>query len=172
MQRLFIICGISGTGKTTLAHDIAKRIGGMVITSERVISEMFPKNIRADADRDFSADELEKGYEAMMQHIAAALAEGKQVVADGVFRSHKQRERVRSIAAKLQIPSSLIYVTCPDAVAKERIASRFHAGKQQGGLHAQEFIRSVFEPPQSFDLHVDTSLPYEQQIGDFLKALT
>ena len=164
VSKLFIVCGPSGVGKTTVAKYIGSRINAEVITSENVITRLFQTVSNDGKDQDFTTEELERGYEEMIRGAWDFLNEGRNVILDGVFRSKKQREA----ALELTADSTIINVTCPEHIVKERVTKRFLEGKQPGGFKNHLYLKRIFEPIEQGHHIVDSS----KDIGEQLESLS
>ena len=169
--RLFIICGLPGVGKTTLAHALAERLSAAVVTSEKVVAELFPPVQTTKQDRDFTPEQLSRGYEAMCMKARENLSQGRNVILEGSFRSVAQRQEVFRVAEDLRVPVSFVYVTCPEGVLQERLERRFQASSHQFGYQAHLAVKKVFEPVTTYDFHIDTSLDLAPQIDAIITSL-
>jgi hypothetical protein len=168
VSRLFIVLGPPGVGKTTTANMISEKIGGIVITSEQIIKELFGETSNKGKDRDFSKEEIALGYKAMLITAKRLLEHNKPVVLDGVFRSEEQRQDAIVLAKELDIPFKIVLVTCSEELVKERITKRFESGKQPGGYEVHLCLKKAFEPLKQAHFVVDNSRGREAQINHIL----
>ena len=166
---LFIVCGPSGVGKTTVARHLAEKTGAVVLTTEAVILELFPLHSNKGQDRDFSTEELDAGYEEIYKRADAILASKKSVILDGVFRSEAQRQNAAALAKKHHVPFSLVVVTCPEHVVKERVTKRLKEGKQPGGFQNHLYLKRLFEDVKENHTIIDSSRDIQTQISAFLE---
>jgi predicted kinase len=114
---LIILGGLPGSGKTTLAREIALRHGAVHIridTIEHVLAQTA-----------LGASLTDEGY-----RVAFALAEdnlrlGRTVVADSVNPLEITREAWRAVAARAGVPALEIEVVCSDAAEhRARVETR------------------------------------------------
>ncbi|MBV7337173.1 AAA family ATPase [Chloroflexi bacterium TSY] len=75
---LFIMCGLPGSGKTTVARKIAGRVNGVLFTADVVRREMFDV-------RTYSEEERQAVYEELLRRSAPLLAKGISVVLDATY---------------------------------------------------------------------------------------
>ncbi|MDG6917444.1 MAG: ATP-binding protein [Nitrososphaerota archaeon] len=143
--RLVIICGVPGSGKTTLARLVAARSGRAVHLQTDAVRG-------AIANPDYSAKESEFVYSACLAVAREALDAGYDVVLDGTFRTEARRGS--AVAALEGRYNSITFVrtVCDQQTALRRNGGRDKAVPTERLLG----IASAFEdPPGAVD--VDTA---------------
>jgi len=123
--RLVLVGGAPGTGKTTLAHALAERIGAQVISTDDVRRELRDEGIITGSTGVlnaglYTADNVAAVYDAVLRRAEVALAGGRSVILDGTWRDPCQRERARKLAE--ESASALVEFTC--AVSLEDASAR------------------------------------------------
>lgn len=118
MNKLYILCGIPFSGKTTLAKELEKRLGFARIDLDEVKFELLGQNVK---DEDIKESQWNKIYLEMYQKIEEALKEGKTVVHDTGNFTRNERGMVKNIADKLGVESITIFVYIPIPEARKRI---------------------------------------------------
>jgi len=131
--RLVLVGGLPGTGKTTVAHNLAERLGGVVLRSDvirKTISGLEPTDPAGAAFRTglYATDLTAKVYREMLDRAAEQLATGTSVFLDASFADASLRQAARTLAA--DTTSELTEVRCVlDAeAAAARIRHRADAG--------------------------------------------
>jgi uncharacterized protein len=127
--RLTLIGGAPGTGKTTLAHALAERVGAVVISSDDVRRELQRSNVITgptgvlDAGL-YSADKTSAVYDALISRAHGQLADGRSVILDATWAEPHRRDLARELAA--QTESAMLEIACstPVATAQERVETR------------------------------------------------
>lgn len=168
---LFVVCGPSGVGKTTIARILADKTTAKILTSEKIIMDFFDGISNAQQDKDFNQLELTFGYKAMLLITKYLLHAGHSVILDGVFRSQAQRNFVQQLADQHNAALHFIMVTCPENIVQERITKRLALGKQPGGFQNHLFLRRIFEPIAGEHYIIDSSLNIEEQLCSILSQL-
>jgi len=127
-----------GSGKSTFAHRVADRWGAISFASETFADQLGAAARTASGD--LSKDAIVHAYKAMAVAATAALEQKSLVVAVGSFRAEEQRTRFRELAVASGATAITIRVTCPVAVAAERVRARIALGERGPG---EEAIRQI-----------------------------
>ncbi|MBS4729267.1 nucleoside monophosphate kinase [Mycobacterium sp. SM1] len=127
--RLALIGGAPGTGKTTLAHALAERVGAEVISTDEVRRELQQRGTITgeagvlDAGL-YRPEAVDAVYQEVIRRARALLTGGQPVILDGTWRDPRQRRLARELAA--QTSSALLEVVCWTSVevAVQRVQAR------------------------------------------------
>ena len=156
MTTWVLFAGLPGTGKSTLARAIAKRLDAAVLDKDRVRGALFP-----GALTDYTPQQDELCMRAMLE-AAAYLTELERVeyiLFDGrTFSRQAQIEDVLLAAVRAGARWRVVHVKCADAVAEERLARSdpsHPAQNRDAALHRR--IKQQFEPITQAKLEVDTT---------------
>lgn len=140
-QRLYIFCGIPFSGKSVLAKELAKTKNWERIDLDEVKFELFGDDVK---DEDLIQDQWDQVYQKMYDKIQTSLEQGQTVIHDtGNFTKH-ERQLVRDIAEKLDIPSTTIWVKTPEKIALERLKANQEA-KDRFEVSEVSFWKAVDE---------------------------
>ncbi|MET7425923.1 AAA family ATPase [Dactylosporangium sp. NPDC005555] len=127
--RLILVGGLPGTGKTTLAGRLADRLGGVVLSSDRLRKELAGVAPATSAKADFEQGIYTpawtgRTYTALLQRADALLARGETVLLDASWSDAECRAAARAQAARTH--SALIELRCaaPDEVVTDRLRRR------------------------------------------------
>jgi aminoglycoside phosphotransferase family enzyme/predicted kinase len=122
--RLVAIGGLSGTGKTALAHAVAPALGAppgaVVIRSDVERKALFgvAETDRLPADA-YSAEASAEVFARVAAAARRALAAGRAVVCDAVYARPAQRQAIAAVAAAAGVPFTGIWL---DLTLQERLA--------------------------------------------------
>lgn len=182
---LIVVCGLSGTGKSTVARMLRLRKGFQIINSDRVRKRMaglpLEAHVRADYATDIYSERFTRmTYDAMLGEAEAILAEGRGAILDATFKASADRQLALEMAARHGVPA--LFVECvvsgDEAIArlKRRASMRDEASDATPEVYKRQ--RAEFEPltgiaPQN-RLRIDTTRPRESlatEIDDALERL-
>jgi hypothetical protein len=127
--RLVAIGGLSGTGKSTLAHALAPEIGarpGAVVLRSDVLRkalsgcDLFQRLPQSAYAPDFT----ERVFAAVARGAAVALAAGHAVIADAVYLAPLQRRAIEAAARLAGVPFAGLWLEAPAALLEQRVTER------------------------------------------------
>ncbi len=153
--RLIAVGGMSGTGKTVLARDLAPGIGacpGAV-------------HLRTDTERKATADRADYApaargsiYARMFARAATLLAAKRSVVLDGTFLDEAQRHAAETLAARAGVGFCGLWLTAPEPVLVKRVtARRRDASEADAHVVRAQIIRAGAEMPRQDWVAIDAS---------------
>jgi aminoglycoside phosphotransferase family enzyme/predicted kinase len=127
--RLVAVGGLSGTGKSTLAAQVACGLapGAGAIT---VSSDVIRKRLMGVAPEQHLPAEAYRGevsarvYKRLFEDVAAALSAGQAVIADATFVRPQDRDRLRQLAAAAGAPFDGLWLEASADVLRGRVAAR------------------------------------------------
>lgn len=103
--QLVLVGGSPGTGKTTVARELAKRIDAVAVSTDDVRRELVARGALGgtpgdlDAGR-YSPDNVATVYTEALRRAALMLSGGRSVVLDGTWRDPVERQRARDMASE------------------------------------------------------------------------
>jgi len=151
MATLYLICGLPGSGKTTLAKKIEASHSAL-----RLCPDEWIESLLVDSTETVEIDHLRTPVETIQWDVAKrALALGVNVVLENGFWSRAERSRYRSQAEELGARVELIYLNVEHDELWARLSKRnenlppgtFVVQKEQLDLWL-----SWFEPPTAEEL--------------------
>ncbi|MGO9102421.1 MAG: AAA family ATPase [Mycobacterium sp.] len=166
--RVAVIGGGPGTGKTTLAHALAERVGAAVISTDEVrralqnsgaiVGAAGVLNVGLYSDANVAAV-----YDEVIRRAHVHLASGRSVILDGTWRDPSSRNQVRQLA--IQMHSTVVELKCEASLST---AARRVAARPAGGLSdaTPEIATVLADGGQQWPEadHIDTSQPLSQSV--------
>jgi uncharacterized protein len=127
--RLALVGGNPGTGKSTLAHALADKVGAQVISTDDVRRELRESGVIAgdpgvlDAGL-YSPDNIAVVYDVSLRRARPLLGNGQSVILDGTWRDPHMRAHAHRIASETH--SAMVELKCSATVdmAAGRIKTR------------------------------------------------
>jgi len=125
--RLILVGGGPGTGKTTVAHALAKQLGAQVISTDDVRRQLQQVGAIAGTagvldEGLYSAENVAAVYDELLRYPHLYLRAGQSVILDGTWRDARQRERARKLADETASP--IVEFTC--SVPLDEASARIH----------------------------------------------
>lgn len=158
--RLVLVGGLPGTGKTTVAGGLADRLGGVLVSSDRVRKELAGLDPTDSAAADYRAglyrpEHIDATYAALLHRAEELLERGETVVLDASWTDARHREQAAGVAARTS--SALVALRCdaPRALADTRIRARRRSVSDATPLVAA--VMSADADPWPESTTVDTS---------------
>jgi uncharacterized protein len=169
--RLIVVRGVSGTGKSTLARELARRLGCELLQTDVVRQQLFGRPEERSSDEQAAVYQPERRgqvYEEMFRRAQTLLSDGVSVVLDGTFLKADLLGQARQAAAEAVVPLAVVECHCPPEVAKERISSRLALGRDasEAGppLHDRQLEQREETPAELLSIAIDTREPLEKQV--------
>jgi predicted kinase len=157
--------GLSGSGKSTIAAQLAERLGGVRVRSDverkRLAGIDWRAPVGAAVDL-YSPGMTERTYARLQAVACAALAGGLAVVVDAASLRRMERRALLAIADAVGAPAVVVECHAPLDVLRQRVALRAAHGADPSDatVAVLEAQRSWHEPPSDDErarwLRVDT----------------
>jgi len=153
---LHLVCGKIASGKSTLAAQLARDVGAVLISEDVWLSRLFPNEIECVADYVRCAKCIK---DVLSPHVEELLRAGVSVVLDLPFNTIESRSWGHAIAIRAGCAHRLNYLEVADAVCKARLRRRNEAGEHPFQTTEDQFdyITSFFcapDPSENLDVVV------------------
>jgi hypothetical protein len=126
---LIAVGGLSGSGKSRLAREIAPHLGAA--PGARVVRTDVQRKRLARIDlfdrlppESYTPEASRRTYDACFDEAACALAAGQSVVFDAVSLKPEERDGIEALAGRYKVPFLGLWADAPLAVRLERVGSR------------------------------------------------
>jgi aminoglycoside phosphotransferase family enzyme/predicted kinase len=152
---LVLMCGLSGSGKTWLARQLAPALAAL-----HVRSDIERKRLAGLAAMDrtespvgeglYSPDASQKVYNRLADCATGTLRGGYTTIVDATFGRAEDRSRFRELAASLRVRTCVTYCHAPRQVLAARIAERQRNqhDPSEADLAVLAWQEASFEPPE------------------------
>jgi len=116
--RLIAVGGLSGTGKSTLARQLAPLVGrapgALVLRSDVIRKRLFgvAPEVQLDAAA-YTKEQSGRVYARMQRDAADAIAAGQSVIVDAVFARAEERAAIENIAREAAVPAMGLWLEAP-----------------------------------------------------------
>lgn len=151
--------GVSGSGKSAVSQRLLAWLGAIRLRSDVERHRLHNVN----EPNGYSTEVRDVVYDALFDRAEGLLRAGHRVVLDATFLHLDQRERVRELAERLQVPWAWVQCEAPVEVMLARLAARQgDASEADGRVLMQQlaaFPKPFGEDEQPRLMHVSTTLP-------------
>ncbi|MBS3801270.1 MAG: AAA family ATPase [Candidatus Thermoplasmatota archaeon] len=135
---VFMMSGLTGTGKSTVAGKIAVDYNAQIINTDVVRKETsgvdkFERHLDDPNTGMYSPERVHQTYEKVMNYAESVLNQGKNVVLDATFQKQEHRDMAKTVASKFNAAFIPIYCTCPEKVAKQWLEDRMKSKNVSDG---------------------------------------
>ncbi|MDD5147753.1 MAG: ATP-binding protein [Candidatus Daviesbacteria bacterium] len=145
MGKLFILCGLSFSGKTYLAQKIAEHLPVTIISFDAIYEELRQK---VGGDLSSQSEAWDQVKQIALSSLQKNLQEGKNVVWDSTNPLRKYREELVAIGDCFDAQSIVVYVNTPlDEIRKRRQENKAtHRRSDRGSDDFEQKLR-IWENP-------------------------
>lgn len=126
---LLLVTGLPGTGKSTLARELAGSAGFDVIRSDVVRKELagLPAHEPSPApvrEALYAHERTDRTYAECLSRAERLLVEGRRVLVDATFREERQRKQFLDTAIRYGVPAAVLVCTVSPETARRRLEAR------------------------------------------------
>lgn len=158
---IVVMAGLPGTGKSTIAGQLAATLPAAVLDKDRVREALFPAGLI-----EYSTRQDDFCMEIMLETAAYLLRNTsvQHIIIDGrTFSREYQVVRVKEFAEQLGVSLEIIECVCSDDTARRRLGADAAAGKhlaRNRDLDLYQAIKARFQPiPEpKLVIHTDQDL--------------
>jgi predicted kinase len=169
---IVLMAGLPGTGKTTLARGLARRMAGRVLSKDE-----FRHAIFAPIEIEYSSRQDDFVMKMMLETAAYLFSRDAQrmIFLDGrPFSRRYQIENVLSAADSLHHPWRILECVCSEEIARQRLEADLQGGNHPAGnrdfdLYLQ--VKARFEAIVQPKTVIDTGQQFETCVANALEAL-
>jgi uncharacterized protein len=178
--RLLITTGVVGSGKSSVAREVAARLGAIVVRTDALRKRLAGLALTERREAGFgeglySPEMGRRTYAEAMAVATKILDAGWPVVLDGAFSAAAQRKQAREAAARTGVPFAVLWCDAPDPVLAERLRRRAHDPDEvsDARLDLLPEHRARYEPPEreADVIRLDTTAGVDRAAAKAVEAL-
>lgn len=167
---IVIMAGLPGTGKSTLARELAAHTRGVVLNKDEIRRALF-----GCGETEYSTQQDDFCMDVLLQTAGYLLHKNidRVIFVDGrPFSKTVQLKQVLEVAAKLEQDVKILECTCEDAVARQRLeeqCSTHLAENRNYVLYLR--LKSCWEPIMLPKTVIDTNHSLDDCVATAVQAL-
>ena len=156
---LTLFCGKMGSGKSTIASEIAATTNAVLLSEDEWLSALYPNSIKSLDDYIHHSNLLKPQIKKTAQSIMSC---GNDVVMDYPANTVGQRKWLQSIYTELNAPHKLYLLDIPDDICLQRIKNRSIKQPQRAGTDTPEMFSTTSKffssptPEEHFNIELVT----------------
>ena len=179
---LIVVCGLSGSGKSTVARLLQHRKGFKVINSDRVRKRLAAVPAHEHSFTDYGANIYSArftkiAYDTMLAEAESLIRSGCGAILDATFKASADRQLALSLATRHGVPVLFVECVVSEEEAIRRLERRGSAQSEVSDatpeVHRRQ--RAEFQPiheiPPRNHLRLDTTRQRENLIAEIEDAL-
>jgi uncharacterized protein len=162
---VIVVCGLAGTGKSTLARTLRTRIGFDVLNSDRVRKRLagVPETAHPETgygEGIYDPDFTRRTYDGMLNEAKNRVREGRGVILDATFKTAADRSKVLALGAQMGVPVLFVECRASDAEIMRRLRHR------ERNSRVSDANISVFERQRAEFAAIDELAPQNHCVAD------
>jgi predicted kinase len=145
---IVLVCGLPGVGKSTLAKDLAPLINAVILSSDKIRKELFPKPI-------YSKQEVKLIYDVMILIAKYLHRAGFNCIIDATFNKMRSRAELKN---KLMLPKKELHIVeciCPEDTVVSRLRGRKN-DYSDADLRIYKRMKKNYDPILEDHIIIDT----------------
>ncbi|NJK64230.1 MAG: AAA family ATPase [Synechococcaceae cyanobacterium SM2_3_1] len=174
--QVFLMAGLSGSGKSSVGRWLARRINAIQIRSDAVRKHLGGRELHEQGGPDLYTPAMsERTYSRLIQLGLLLAKEGYRVILDARFDQRQWREQVITGATQGHLPLRILHCEAPPKVLQERLLAR-HPGQDITDatldlLPLQQASWETFSDRELPYVHtVSTDQNWQDQLQSWLQA--
>jgi uncharacterized protein len=149
---MIVVCGMSGSGKSTVARRLADRVGFQVLRSDIVRKRLAGVAATHRLSTDYKAgaythEFTERTYSELLGEAAQLLGSGSGVIVDATFNVQARRAAARDVATRAGVP--FLFVEC--AASEPEIIRRLSERERRGDDASDAGVATYMRQRGEFD---------------------
>lgn len=178
-NRLIVMLGLPGTGKSYLARRLAARLGAFHLLSDSIRKQLVgvpvgSKQIEGVDRGIYNRTISHRTYAELLRRTRLLLGAGQTVIADATFLREDSRQEAAELAKKAGVPVLFVHADCPESTVASRMRRRAHEyGMSDADLSVYRRMKERFIPPRTGRnlIRVDTRQPVNRSLEQIERAL-
>lgn len=123
--KLILMSGLSGSGKTTVARHLARKLGAIQLRSDAVRKQMAGISVQEKGGAElYTAQMNQKTYDRLLELGIKLANQGWTVILDAKYDREAARTNAIAQSKNHHLPIEIIHCQAPDAILRDRLSTR------------------------------------------------
>lgn len=161
MRKVYILCGMIASGKTTYAKSICEEEHAVLLSVDEVMLQLYDGCLGPSKHKEV----MEQITTYFLNLSKQLLKQDCSIVLDYGYWTKAERNWIKAACKKANLPLELHYITCEDSIRLQRLALRNTENKKKQGREyiieddLQKNLDARFElpTPEEYDAMIHTS---------------
>jgi uncharacterized protein len=174
---ILVVMGRIGTGKTTIAKQLASELDWSVFSSDPIrktlagvpVTQRTPSELR---DKIYSARMTQRTYSRLLQDGLAALKKNRGVILEATFSTRALRKFLRDECRKASVPFQFVELEVGSGEIKKRLKARDEKTTETSDARLEDFekLSAAYQPPSEL-AHDLIQIPANSSVAETIKAV-
>ncbi len=162
--RLYLLCGLSFAGKSTLAKQLAAPLDAVIVECDQYIAAVRPNQLS-------KMDEWRAIQNLARARVRELLQSGKSVIYDDLMVKPDTRMAVTELAGQCGAKTVTIYLNTPVAVTRQRQQDKSPTPEQQSEweAHTQLLLSQLAPPSRNEAVWVEPGYTLDTVLADIAR---
>jgi uncharacterized protein len=175
LGRIILMSGLSGSGKSTVARQLAQKLNAIHVRSDAVRKHLAEIPLDQRGDRGgplgsgiYTPEMTQKTYKTLLELGLLLVQQGWPVILDAKYDRQSLRQSVVDGAISAHIPITIVECTAPVEVLRDRLLHRTSDISDATADLLESQIKAaepLTESEQSISITLHTDHPLEQQLS-------
>jgi aminoglycoside phosphotransferase family enzyme/predicted kinase len=180
---LMVVCGLAGSGKSTIARIVGARTGYQILNSDVIRKQLAGVPISAHPNQEYGKGLYDESinrltYRGLLQQAEDCLRSSRGVILDATFKDPENRRGVVDLSSELRVP--VLFVECQ--ASEETTIQRLERRRQRAGevsdatvevyLRQRDEFAPLTEIPDSKRIILNTENDPEEVAAQVLNSLS
>jgi len=179
---LLIVCGLAGSGKSTIARTLGDRTGYQILNSDVIRKQLAGISLTTH-----STEEYGKGlysdsfnsltYDTLLKQSEECLKSAKGVIVDATFKDPRHRQQFVALSSRLGVPALFVECRASEGKTLERLKKRQQRSGEVSDATVAVYLRQreefvpLTEIPESRRIIVTTEGDPDEAAGQVMDSL-
>lgn len=161
---IVVVCGLPGTGKTTIAKKLAPVINAIVLSTDKIRKELIPNPT-------YQKEERALIFDVMILLAKYLHSADKNCILDATFNKEYSRNQVKNDLKVSEDQFFVVECICPEKIILSRLENR-KDDYSDADIFVYRQMKKIYEPITSKHITIDTSLDSDYNVKLIYKFIT